>query len=158
MHKYLIKLSDEQYQRLKIIAKNKHMSDVVNRGINSEWIYYQSVQKTINELPKFKSLDDVQKWRVKQFNDSPELMAKYLTPAAILTYTQELKKLRISKQYVVDNQETIAYLIQQIANNINHLVCKNKEGTETLSDSLDKITNSVIKLSETIEEVFKGVT
>lgn len=158
MHKYLIRLSDEQYQRLKIIAKNKHMSDVVNHGINSEWIYYQTVQKLMKDLPKFKSVNDLQKWKAKEFNNSPELMAKYLTPAAILTYTQELKKLRISKQYVVDNQETIACLIQQIANNINHLVCKNTEGTELPNDSLDKITNSVIKLSETIEEVFKGVT
>ncbi|WP_238595718.1 plasmid mobilization relaxosome protein MobC [Loigolactobacillus backii] len=157
-HQYPIRLEEDQYRHLKIMSGDGAMSDVVNRGIETEWVYHMTVKNLMKGLPDFKKVDDVQRWRLKQLKRSPELLAKYVTPAAILVYTQELEKSCETKQVLIDNQETIAYLIRQIGNNINQLARCANAGGNVSRDELSKYTKAVIRLSKAIDASNKEVT
>lgn len=155
---YLIKLSDEQYHRLKEMSGNKTMSSVINQGMKDQWIYYSSVKKLMNKLPKFETVDQIERWRLEHLKDSPAMVSKYVSAAAIMTYVSELQKARLAENSDIDNQETIAYLLKTISNNINQLARRSNSGVDVPKEELRNVTKAVIKLTQAIKDTRKGVT
>lgn len=62
-HQYPIRLSAEQYRRLKIMATDGPMSHVISKGIDAEWQYHETIQSVANALPDFDSVNEIEKWR-----------------------------------------------------------------------------------------------
>ncbi len=153
-HQYPIRLTLEQYSRLKKMAGNSPMSDVVNRGIETEWTFYTSVQKLIKELPSFKIPSDIEKWRLERFKDSPELLSLYVKPTVIAAYSQELFLKRKLEMRRIDNLSTVNYAVKQIGNNINQLARKANSGVDVPKDELRLYTKEVIKLRNAINAIF----
>lgn len=154
-HSYLIRLDNERFLRLKKMAQNQPMSDVVNRGIDTEWIFYCQLKKLSDKIPNFRNIDEIQSWRMSSFHNSPELLAKYVLPATILKYMEELNTDRRAKQELIDNLETIQYLIKNIGGNINQLARHANSGNTVSKRELRDLTHAVIQLKNSIDENFK---
>jgi len=154
-HQYPIRLSLEQYSRLKKMSGNGPMSDVINRGIDVEWEFYTTVQKWTDKLPQFNSLEDLQNWRLEQFKNSPELLSKYVIPTTIASYAQEMELDRKAQLEMNRYLETINYSINQIGGNINQLARRANSGGEVSKSELRNYTKEVIQLRNVIGEVFK---
>jgi hypothetical protein len=137
------------------MAQNQPMSDVVNRGIDTEWIFYCQMKKLSNKIPSFRNIDEIQDWRMDSFHDSPELLAEYVLPTTIIKYMEELNSDRKVKQEMVDSLDTIQYLIKNIGNNINQLARHANSGDTVSKKELRDLTRSIIKLKNSIDENFK---
>ncbi|MHA8263770.1 plasmid mobilization relaxosome protein MobC [Lactobacillaceae bacterium Melli_B3] len=157
-HQYPLRLSDATYQKLKQIAGDGTISDVINRGIKTEWIYYNSFEKFAKTMPHFDDVNAIEKWRLDAFKDSPELLNRYAKPAAILAYVKQLQLDVKSREKLSDNQATIAYLIRNIGNNINQLARRANQGGRVDKDALAQLTHAVIQLDETIRNNAKEMS
>lgn len=154
-HQYPLRLTDEQYERLRVMAGDGSMSAVIERGLAIEWHYQQTVRKLMKKMPTFHSLDELEAWRVKQFADSPELLARYAAPVAIAAHTQELAKANEAEQDLITIQNTVAYLIRNIGNNINQLAHHANQNGTVSREALARLTKSVIRLKDAVEETYK---
>lgn len=154
-HSYLIRLDSERFLKLKKMAQDQPMSDVVNRGIDTEWIFYCQMEKLSDKIPNFRNIDEIQDWRMNSFHDSPELLMKYVLPSTILRYMEELSSDRKSKQEMIDSLDTIQYFIKNIGNNINQLARQANSGETVPKRELRDLTRSIISLKNSINENFK---
>lgn len=154
-HSYLIRLDSERFLKLKKMAQNQPMSDVVNRGIDTEWIFYCQLKKLSDKIPNFRNIDEIQSWRMNGFHDSPELLAKYVLPTTILKYMEELNSDRRAKQEMIDSLDTIQYLIKSIGTNINQLARHANSGGTVSKRELRDLTRSIINLKNSFDENFK---
>ena len=151
-HQYLIRLDTSHFSKLRKMAEDQPMSNVVNRGIDTEWILFSEMKKIkVNPL-NFKSVNDIQDWKVNSFKDSPELLTKYVLPSTILNYIVETSKTRQVNQNLVDNLETVQYAIRIIGTNINQLAKKANSGRNVSKEELKKLTRAVISLKSTIDK------
>lgn len=154
-HQYPLRLTDEQYERLRVMAGGGSMSAVIERGLETEWQYHQSVAKLMKKMPTFHSLEELETWRVEQFSGSSELLARYAKPVAIAAYTQELATANEAKQTLIATQNTVAYLIRNIGDNINQLARHANSGGTVSREALARLTKSVIRLTDAVEETYQ---
>lgn len=152
-HAYMIRMSDQTYECLKKMAHGGPMSDVVNRGLEIEWKYFQTLEKLKKEQPQLNTVEDIERWRVEQFSTSPELLSAYATPTAILAYKDELSKSRESQNDLADKLDTIAYEIRAIGQNINQIARKANAGIDVPRDALKRMTSAVLEVKTLIEKV-----
>lgn len=134
------------------MAEDQPMSNVVNRGIDTEWILFSEMKKIKVSPLNFKSIDDIQDWKMNSFKESPELLTRYILPSTILNYIEETSKSRQVNQNLVDNLETIQYAIRIIGTNINQLAKKANAGRDVSKEELKSLTRAVISLKSTIDK------
>lgn len=157
-HAYLLKFDDVKYQQLKTMAGDGTISNVINKGINDRWTYYLAIQSLISDTPTFKSSDEVERWRMDHLKGSPALIAKYVKAESIMEYTSELKKNRKIREDESDIQDTTAYLLKMIGNNINQIARKANSGVDVPREDLRRMTKAVLKLIDVIKDNRKEVT
>jgi len=152
-HAYMIRMSDQTYKCLKEMARDGPMSEVVNRGLEIEWKYFQTLEKLKKEKPELNTVEDIERWRVEQFSTSPELLSEYATPTAILAYKDELGKSRQSQNDLADKLDTVAYEIRLIGQNINQIARKANAGVAVPRDSLKQMTLAVLTVKDEVQKL-----
>lgn len=155
-HAYMIRMSDQTYECLKKMAHGGPMSDVVNRGLEIEWKYFQTLEKLKKEKPQLNTIEDIERWRVEQFSTSPELLSAYASPTAILAYKDELSKSREAQDDLADKLDTIAYEIRTIGQNINQIARQANAGVDVPRDALKRMTSAVLEVKNQVQKVVEG--
>ena len=155
-HNYLLRIPQSEFQNLQIMARDKSMSKVLLQGLKTEWNYYLAVQQLMKETPRFKSVEQLEKWKLKYFKNSPELLAKYVMPATLKIYLTQLEKHDKLAQFKLIQWNTIAYFLNRIGVNLNQLAHKANQESQVSREDLQMLTKSVMQLSKLIQVKFNN--
>lgn len=154
-HPYLLRIPQNDFEKLQAMAGDGSMSKVLLRGLKTEWNYHVAVQSLMKELPNFKTFKQLDKWRFDHLKNSPELLAKYVMPATIKTYLLQLEQHNKLKQFALIQWNPIVYYLNRIGVNLNQLAHQANQGSQVSSDELQTLIKAVMQLSQLIKEKFK---
>ena len=154
-HPYLLRIPQNDFEKLQAMAGDESMSKVLIRGLKTEWNYHIAVQSLMKELPDFKTAKQLDKWRFNHLKDSPELLAKYVMPATIEAYIYRLEQHDKLKCFALIQWNTVVYFLNRIGVNLNQLAHKANQGSQVSSNELQTLIKAVMQLSQLIKEKFK---
>lgn len=154
-HSYLLRIPQSDFEKLQAMVGDGSMSKVLLRGLKAEWNYHVAVQSLMKELPNFKTVKQLDKWRLEHLKNSPELLAKYVMPATIEAYIYRLEQHDKLKQFALIQWNTVVYFLNRIGVNLNQLAHKANQGSQVSSNELQTLIKAVMQLSKLIKEKFK---
>ena len=155
-HPYLLRIPQSDFEKLQAMISGESMSKVILRGLKTEWNYHLAVQSLMKELPDFKTVKQLDKWRFDHLKDSPELLSKYVMPATIKAYLLRLEQHDKLKQFALIQWNSIVYYLNRIGVNLNQLALQTNRGNQVDDEELQKLVQATMNLSQLINKKFKG--